>query len=120
MEVCPKCHHLFVLRDGLHQEKRRKKLDEVAAHQQATRWLHKSLIVVLPGCDLAFLGETREGLVEFLSLSLAVGMVLATGRSVRYPGEILADPVSTWLAVGTALLVLFYGRSWLKLILGRS
>ena len=120
VEVCPKCHHLFVLRDGLHQENRRKKLDEVAAHQQATRWLHKSLLVVLPGCDLAFLGETREGLVEFLSFSLAVGMVLATGRSVRYPGEILADPVSTWLAVGTALLVLFYGRSWLKLILGRS
>lgn len=119
-EVCPKCHHLFVLRDGLHQENRRKKLDEVAAHQQATRWLHKSLLVLLPGCDLAFLGETREGLVEFLSFSLAVGMVLATGRSVRYPGEILADPVSTWLAVGTALLLLFYGRSWLKLFLGRS
>ena len=119
-EVCPKCHHLFVLRDGLHQENRRKKLDEVAAHQTATRWLHKSLILLLPGCDLAFLGETREGLMEFLSFSLAVGMVLATGRSVRYPGEILADPVSTWLAVGTALLVLFYGRSWLKLFLGRS
>ncbi|HEX7552328.1 MAG TPA: tetratricopeptide repeat protein, partial [Geothrix sp.] len=52
-EVCPKCHHLFVLRDGLHAESRRKKLDEVAVHQQFTRWIHKSLIVLLPGCDLA-------------------------------------------------------------------
>jgi tetratricopeptide (TPR) repeat protein len=119
-EVCPKCHHLFVLRDGLHAENRRKKLDEVAEHQQATRWIHKTLILLLPGCDLAFLGETREGLVEFLPFCLAVGMVLATGRSVRYPGEILADPTSTWLAVGAALVGLFYLRSWLKLILRRA
>jgi hypothetical protein len=119
-EVCQKCHHLFVLRDGLHTENRRKKLDEVAEHQQSTRWIHKTLIVLLPGCDLAFLGETREGLMEFLPFCLAVGMVLATGRSVRYPGEILADPTSTWLAVGAALVGLFYLRSWLKLILRRA
>jgi tetratricopeptide (TPR) repeat protein len=119
-EVCQKCHHLFVLRDGLHTENRRKKLDEVAAHQQSTRWIHKTLIVVLPGCDLAFMGETREGLIEFLPFCLAVGMVLATGRSVRYPGEILADPTSIWLAVGAILVGLFYVRSWLKLILRRG
>lgn len=120
VEVCQKCHHLFVLRDGLHAENRRKKLDEVADHQQATRWIHKTLIVFLPGCDLAFLGETREGLIEFAPFCLAVGMILATGRSVRYPGEILADPTSTWLAVGAALMGLFYLRSWLKLILRRA
>ncbi len=119
-EVCQKCHHLFVLRDGLHAENRRKKLDEVADHQQATRWIHKSLIVLLPGCDLAFLGETREGLMEFLPFCLVVGMVLATGRSVRYPGEILADPTSTWLAVGAVLVALYYVRSWLKLVLRRA
>ena len=120
VEVCQKCHHLFVLRDGLHADHRRKKLDEVAEHQQATRWIHQALILLLPGCDLAFLGETREALIEFLPFCLAVGMVLATGRSVRYPGEILADPASTWLAVGTALVALFYVRSWLKLILRRA
>ena len=119
-EVCQKCHHLFVLRDGLHAENRRKKLDEVAGHQQATRWIHKTLIVLLPGCDLAFLGETRAGLLEFFPFCLAVAMVLATGRSVRYPGEILADPTSTWLAVGSVLVGLFYLRSWLKLILRRG
>lgn len=119
-DVCQKCHHLFVLRDGLHAENRRKKLDEVADHQQATRWIHKTLIVLLPGCDLAFLGETREGLIEFLPFCLFVGMVLATGRSVRYPGEILADPTSTWLAVGGVLVALYYVRSWLKLVLRRA
>jgi hypothetical protein len=119
-EVCPKCHHLFVLRDGLHAESRRKKLDEVAEHQQVTRWIHKSLIVLLPGCDLAFLGQTREGIIEFLPFCLAVSMILATGRSVRYPGEILADPTSTWLALGAVLVGLFYVRSWLKLILRRA
>ena len=119
-EVCPKCHHLFVLRDGLHAENRKKKLDEVADHQQATRWIHQVLIVLLPGCDLAFLGETRAGLMEFLPFCLAVGMILATGRSVRYPGEILADPTSTWLAIGAVLIALLYIRSWLKLILRRA
>jgi len=115
-EVCPKCHHLFVLRDGLHAENRRRKLDEVAAHQNATRWMHKTLVVLLPGCDRAFLGDTREGLQEFLLLCLALGMVLATGRSVRYPGEILADPTSVWLALGAGLAALLFVRSWLKLI----
>lgn len=119
-EVCSKCHHLFVLRDGLHTESRRKKLDEVADHQRATRWIHKALIVLLPGCDLAFLGQAREGLMEFIPFCLAVGMVLATGRSVRYPGEILPDPTSTWLALGAGLVVLLYLRSWLKLILRRA
>ena len=115
-EVCQKCHHLFVLRDGLHAENRRRKLDEVAAHQNATRWIHRTLVILLPGCDLIFLGETAEGLEEFILLCLALGMVLATGRSVRYPGEILADPTSTWLAVGAAFAALLFLRSWFKLI----
>ena len=118
--VCSKCHHLLVLRDGLHTESRRRKLDEVAEHQRNTRWIHKTLIVLLPGFDLAFLGETREALMEFLPLCLAVGMVLATGRSVRYPGEIIPDPVSTWLALGAVLVGLLYLRSWLKLFLRRA
>ncbi|HJW73081.1 MAG TPA: tetratricopeptide repeat protein [Geothrix sp.] len=118
--VCGKCHHLFVLRDGLHTENRKKKLDEVAAHQKATRWIHKTLVVLLPGCDLALLGETREGLWEFIPFCLSVGMVLATGRSVRYPGEILADPTSIWLAIGALLMGLLYLRSWLKLTLRRA
>ncbi len=119
-EVCSKCHHLFVLRDGLHTESRRKKLDEVAEHQRNTRWIHKTLIFLLPGCDLAFLGETREALMEFVPLCLAAGMVLATGRSVRYPGEALPDPTSTWMALGAVLVVVFYLRSWLKLFLRRA
>jgi len=119
-EVCSKCHHLFVLRDGLHTESRRKKLDEVAEHQRNTRWIHKTLIVLMPGFDLAFLGETREALMEFLPICLAMGMVLATGRSVRYPGEIIPDPTSTWLALGAVLVGLLYVRSWLKLLLRRA
>ncbi len=119
-DVCTKCHHLFVLRDGLHTENKKKKLDEVAVHQRQTRWIHKTLIVLLPGCDLAFMGGARAGFVEFLPLCLGLGMVLATGRSVRYPGEILADPTSTWLAVGAILTGLLYLRSWLKFLPGRA
>ncbi len=118
--VCAKCHHLFVLRDGLHVENRRRKLDEVAVHQRATRWIHRALIVLLPGCDRIFLGDTQEGLMEFGLLCLALGLVLATGRSVRYPGELLPDPTSTWLAVGMGLSVLLFLRSWLKLIPRRA
>ncbi|MEI6471194.1 MAG: tetratricopeptide repeat protein [Holophagaceae bacterium] len=118
--TCPKCHHLFVLRDGLHAENRRRKLDQVAAYQRTTRWVHRSLVLLLPGCDLAFLGETRAALVEFMPFCLAAGMVLAMGRTVRYPGEILPDPISTWLLVGLALLAVFYLRSWLKLVMRRA
>ena len=32
--VCSKCHHLFVVKDGLHGESRKRKVDEAAAHQK--------------------------------------------------------------------------------------
>lgn len=113
--VCSKCHHLFILKDGLHGESRLRKLDEVAEFQDTQRWIHRALIAILPGMDSTFMGKTREGFQEFALLALALGLVVATGRSVRYPGEILADPTSTWLPIGLMLLIVLYLRSWLKL-----
>ncbi|HJV21880.1 MAG TPA: hypothetical protein VJ570_04240 [Holophagaceae bacterium] len=114
-EVCSKCHHLFVLKDGLHQESRKRKIDEVGEHQAATRRIHKALIAFLPGLDLVFVGDAREGFMEWVLICLAAAMVLATGRSVRYPGEVLPDPLSTWLPIGMIFVFLLYLRSWLKL-----
>jgi hypothetical protein len=114
--VCSKCHHLFVLKDGLHGESRKKKVEEVAAFQSDQRWLHRFLILILPGMDLVFVGDTREGLTEYAFLCFALGVVLATGRSVRYPGEILTDPASIWMPMGIALLGILFLRSWLKLL----
>lgn len=118
--ICSKCHHLFVLKDGLHSESRKRKVDEVAVFQNQQRWIHRALMVLLPGADLCFLGEAQEGFVELLFLCFALGMVFATGRSVRYPGDILPDPASTWLPVGLGLLAILFLRSWLKLIPRRS
>jgi len=115
-EVCSKCHHLFVLKDGLHGENRKRKVEEVAAFQGSQRWIHRALVVLVPGSDLCFLGDTRQGFVELLFLSFALGVVFATGRSVRYPGEILADPSSTWLPLGLILLAVLFLRSWFKLL----
>jgi hypothetical protein len=118
--VCPKCHHLFVLKDGLHQESRKKKLAEVAEYQKEQRWIHRALIVFLPGADHCFVGETRTGFLEFIFYAFALGLVFATGRTVRYPGEILPDPASTWLPLGLFLFVLLLLRSWLKLLPRRT
>lgn len=113
--VCPKCHHLFVLRDGLHQESRKKKLDEVALFQKGQRRIHKALMALLPGCDAAFMGDARDGFMEFGSLCFAAGLVWATGRTVRYPGEIIPDPSSTWMPLGAALLLILFIRSWMRI-----
>ncbi len=118
--VCSKCHHLFILKDGLHTESRKRKVDEVAAYQKSQRWLHKILIFLLPGSDLSFLGETWSGFLEYGFLCFAAGLVLATGRPPRYPGEIVAEPASVWLPVGVILLVVLFFRSWLKLLPRRS
>jgi len=115
-EVCSRCHHLFVVKDGLHGESRKRKVEEIASHQGAQRWIHRAMVVLAPGSDLCFLGRTRQGFVELLFLSFAMGIVFATGRSVRYPGEILADPTSTWLPLGLILLTVLFLRSWLKLL----
>jgi tetratricopeptide (TPR) repeat protein len=115
-EVCSKCHHLFVLKDGLHGDSRKRKVEEIAVFQGAQRWIHRLLVVVAPGADLCFLGDTRHGIVELLFLCAALGVVFATGRSVRYPGEILPDPSSTWLPLGLILLAILFFRSWLKLL----
>lgn len=114
--VCSKCHHLFVLKDGLHGESRKRKVDGVAAFQASQQWVHRTLIAVLPGADRCFMGDTRAGFVEYVFLCFALGIVLATGRSVRYPGEILADPASVWLPLGLILLAVLFARSWFKLL----
>jgi len=118
--VCSRCHHLFILKDGLHGESRKKKVDEVAIFQRSQRWLHRFLLVLLPGADKCFIGDTASGFLEFGFFCCAAGIVLAMGRAVRYPGEILADPASTWLPLGLALLAVLFLRSWLKLLPRRS
>lgn len=118
--TCSRCHHLFVLKDGLHGENRRRKVEEVGAFQAVQRRIHKVLLVALPGADLCFLGRTRSGLIEMAALAMALGVAVATGRTVRYPGELLPDPASTWLPIGLVLLVILYLRSWLKLLPRRS
>lgn len=114
--VCSKCHHLFVLKDGLHGESRKRKVEEVASFQRSQRWIHRTLAVLLPGADLILAGETRAGLVEFSALCLAAGVVVATARPMRYPGEILNDPATIWLPLGLTLLGVLFLRSWLKLL----
>ena len=114
--VCSKCHHLFVLKDGLHSESRKKKVDGVASFQNSQRWLHRTLMVILPGADRCFIGDTQAGFVEFVFLCFALGIVLATAHSVRYPGEVLADPASAWLPLGLILLAVLFIRSWFKLV----
>jgi tetratricopeptide (TPR) repeat protein len=118
--VFSKCHHLFILKDGLHGESRKRKLDDVASYQKVQRRLHRMFLVFLPGADLSFIGNTWAGFTEYGFFCFAVGIVLATGRSVRYPGEIVADPASTWLPVGVALLAVLFLRSWLKLLPRRA
>lgn len=120
VNVCSKCHHLFVLKDGLHGESRKRKVEEVAGYQQAQRWIHRTLIVVAPGLDLSFMGATRQGFLEFGFLAFALGIIFATGRSVRFPGEVVTDPASSWQAVGVVLLAILFLRSWLKLLPRRS
>ncbi|MDR3669539.1 MAG: tetratricopeptide repeat protein [Holophaga sp.] len=114
--ICSKCYHLFTLKDGLHGGSRKRKVDEVAYYQKTQRVLHRMLMVLLPGTDRAFVGDTWGGFVEYGFFCFALGIVLVTGRSVRYPGEILADPASLWLPVGLALLAVLCLRSWLKLL----
>jgi len=118
--VCSKCHHLFVLKDGLHGESRKLKVEEVSTYQGVQRVLHRILRVFLPGMDNAFLGDTGGGFGEFIAVTFALGIVFATGRSVRFPGEILPDPVSSWVPLGLILLVVLYLRSWLKFLSRRS
>jgi hypothetical protein len=118
--VCPKCHHLFVLKDGLHGESRRKKLDEVAEFQAWQKRIHQSLAAVLPGADRIFLGETQEGLGELAFFTFALSLVICAGRTVRYPGEIMADPGSILFPIGILLLLLLWARSWMKLMPRRT
>lgn len=118
--ICSKCHHLFVLKDGLHGETRKRKVEEVGVFQNAQRRLHRIFLVILPGADLCFLGKSRQGFVELAVLCFAFGVVFATGRSVRYPGELTQDPTSTWLPLGILLLAVLFLRSWLKLLPRRA
>ena len=118
--MCSKCHHLFTFKDGLHAESRKRKLDEVAEFQTSQRRVHRALIVLLPGADQAFIGESRVGFLELLFFCFAFGLTLTMGRTVRYPGEILPDPVSIWFPVGVLLMAILFLRSWIKFLPRKS
>jgi tetratricopeptide (TPR) repeat protein len=120
LSICSKCHHLFILKDGLHAESRKRKVDEVAAFQKSQRWLYRCLQALLPGAARCFRGDTWRGCAELALFCGALGMVLTTGRAFRYPGEVLADPASIGLSLGLALLGVLYLRSWSKLLARRS
>jgi hypothetical protein len=92
----------------------------VGEFQAGQKKIHRILLILLPGCDVAFMGDAIEGFIEFGALALAFGLVVATGRTVRYPGEILPDPASTWMPLGALLLIVLYVRSWMKLLPRRS
>lgn len=116
VEVCSKCHHIFILKDGLHGENRKKKVDDVAFFQKKQRLIHRFLIVLVPGADRCFMGYSRQGFLELLFLCAVVGVALATGQGIRYPGEILSDPSPIWFPVALCVLAMIFLRSWLKLL----
>lgn len=120
VEVCSKCHHLFILKDGLHGANRKSKVEEIARFQRGQRWIHRTLIFLVPGADRCFMGFSRQGILGLLFFSGLIGIVLVTGRSLRYPGEILSDPPSLWVPFSLGLLALVYLRSWFKFLPSRN
>jgi tetratricopeptide (TPR) repeat protein len=115
-EICSKCHHLFLLKDGLHAASRKLKVEEAAAFQRSQRWLHRSFMILLPGADRCFIGDTRNGFLELGFFCFCLSLSLVASRPVHFPGEILPEPASIALPVGVALLAVLVLRSWLKLL----
>ncbi|MGH9458479.1 MAG: hypothetical protein ACRD2J_12680 [Thermoanaerobaculia bacterium] len=84
---CTQCIHIYLKRDGVSLDTKRKKLEEVADYQSRTLRIRKLLGTVLPGSPQALAGSAVAGAVillvflAFVSLAFLIGRLAPLGPS---------------------------------------
>jgi tetratricopeptide (TPR) repeat protein len=77
---CTQCIHIYLKRDGVSLDTKRKKLEEVSEHQRGVTWRNRLFATFLPGSAQLMEGRTVRGLLGVFFFAFFVVMALLVGR----------------------------------------
>ncbi|MFN2238468.1 MAG: tetratricopeptide repeat protein [Thermoanaerobaculia bacterium] len=98
---CTQCIHIYLKRDGVSLDTKRKKLDEVQDFQSRTLRTRRLLAFLLPGSARVYEGAVISGLVLMLVFLLFVSSAILVGRTA--PLGPSADMLRLVLRLGSVI-----------------
>jgi tetratricopeptide (TPR) repeat protein len=106
---CTQCIHIYLKRDGVSLDTKRKKLEEVGEHQTAVLFRNKLFATFLPGSAQLMEGRTTSGAIGMFVFALCVAMAIFVGRLAPAlgPAADVAQLLVRVSAIVLALLVWF-------------
>ncbi|HEY0144482.1 MAG TPA: hypothetical protein VGF48_26600 [Thermoanaerobaculia bacterium] len=77
---CTQCIHIYLKRDGVSLDTKRKKLEEVTEHHQSTIRRNRAFATFLPGAAQMLEGRTAAGIIGMFVFALFVCTAIFVGR----------------------------------------
>lgn len=107
---CTQCIHIYLKRDGVSMETKRKKLDEVQDFQSRTLRTRRILSVLLPGSARIYEGAVLSGLLVLLVFLVFISSAILVGRAAPLgpSAEMLRLTLRVGSLTGAALVWLVF------------
>jgi tetratricopeptide (TPR) repeat protein len=80
MTYCTQCIHIYLKRDGVSLDTKRKKLEEVTEHHTGTIRRNRAFATFLPGSAQLLEGRTTSGMIGLFFFTLFVCLAILVGR----------------------------------------
>jgi tetratricopeptide (TPR) repeat protein len=102
---CTQCIHIYLKRDGVSLDTKRKKLEEVSDHQAGIQRRDRIFAVLLPGAAQMLEGRSLTGVLGLFSFSIAASIAVLVGRLAPALGpsadvaQLLVRAVAIFIAV---------------------
>ncbi len=100
---CTQCIHIYLKRDGVSIDTKRKKLDEVTAHHGAMMRRNKLFATFLPGAAQMMEGRMVSGIIGAFMFGLFVAMAILIGRLAPAIGP-AADTAQLMVRIASIVL----------------
>ena len=113
MTYCTQCIHIYLKRDGVSLDTKRKKLEEVTDHHTSTIRRNRAFATFLPGSAQLLEGRTASGIIGLFLFALFVCVAILVGRLAPALGP-SAEVAHLIVRVGAGLVALII---WLFLSL---
>lgn len=104
---CTQCIHIYLKRDGVSLDTKRKKLEEVTDHQAGMTRRNKLFATFLPGAAQMLEGRTVAGVIGTFLFGLFVAMAIFVGRLAPAlgPSAEVAQLVVRAVAITVAVII---------------
>lgn len=106
---CTQCIHIYLKRDGVSIDTKRKKLEEVTSHQTGTTRRNKVFATFLPGAAQMLEGRIIAGVIGAFFFGLFVAMAVLVGRLAPAigPAAEVAQLMVRIVSIAVAVIIWF-------------